>query len=283
MSRITGIGWTHATWSPWWGCVECSPACDNCYARDLAHRFGFDVWGRDKPRRFFGEKHWAEPLKWNREAGRKGIRLRVFPSMCDPFERYSGPDAAKMLRARGEFLELVEFTPHLDWLLTTKRPQEIRRMIPPAWLQTPRHNVWYIVTIESPEYYWRWHEVAKVPGVVRGISYEPALKPIRIRDMVHSMRLDDVLALPVDREFPDWMILGGESGHKARLFNLDTMAVPLIAECRQLGVSVFFKQTGDHYSMEGSDQLVNITGKGDKPEEWPEMLRVQEYPEVRHA
>jgi protein gp37 len=278
MGRLTGIGWTDATWSPWWGCVEVSPACDNCYARELAARFGWQVWGKQNPRRFFGTTHWHEPFKWDREAERKGIRLKVFPSMCDPFERYSGPDALKlkMTQARGDFWKLIESTPHLDWLLTTKRPQEIRKMVPESWLRCPRPNVWYLVTIESPEYYWRWVELAEIPAIVRGVSYEPALATISVEGMCY----------PDGRDYPkpDWMILGGESGHKARSFQLDTMALPLIEECRRLGVKTYFKQLGDNFSARGegpfAGQLVQITGKGDKPEQWPAALRVQDFPGV---
>jgi protein gp37 len=68
MAKHTGITWTAHTFNPWWGCVEVSPACDNCYARELAasplHGFseqgkrGFPIWGKDAPHRFF----WRGPL-----------------------------------------------------------------------------------------------------------------------------------------------------------------------------------------------------------------------------
>lgn len=60
MGKETGIAWTDGTFNPWWGCVEVSPACDNCYAREWDARFGGEHWGKDAPRRFFGDKHWNE-------------------------------------------------------------------------------------------------------------------------------------------------------------------------------------------------------------------------------
>jgi protein gp37 len=70
VSENSKIEWTHHTFNPWWGCIEVSPACDNCYARTFAKRTGHQVWGAadETPRRFFGDKHWAEPLKWNADA-----------------------------------------------------------------------------------------------------------------------------------------------------------------------------------------------------------------------
>src|SRR5512138_1944819 len=81
------IAWTDHTFNPWWGCVRVSEGCVNCYAETFAKRTGNDVWGVNKPRRFFGEKHWAEPLKWNTEAEQKDGRTFVFcASMADVFE-----------------------------------------------------------------------------------------------------------------------------------------------------------------------------------------------------
>lgn len=76
------IEWCHHTFNPWWGCVEVSPACDHCYAREMDARFpivGQRHWGKDTPRRFFGEKHWAQPLAWNRSAVKRDMRVIRVP------------------------------------------------------------------------------------------------------------------------------------------------------------------------------------------------------------
>src|SRR5579872_7548943 len=88
MGEVTGISWAHCTFNAWHGCVEVggSPACGDpndpkgpkCYARVWDKRLGGDHWGADKDRRFFGDKHWNELLKWNRAAKKAGERRRMF-------------------------------------------------------------------------------------------------------------------------------------------------------------------------------------------------------------
>lgn len=87
MAQHSKIEWTHHTFNPWWGCMKVSPGCVHCYAESFAKRTGNPVWGTDAPRRFFNEKHWAEPRKWNAAAQAAGQRQRVFcASMADVFE-----------------------------------------------------------------------------------------------------------------------------------------------------------------------------------------------------
>src|SRR5207248_2155951 len=76
-----------ATFNPWWGCVRVSPACAHCYADALARRYGHRAWGEGTDQRFFTEKHWSEPRRWNRQAAKVGEPKRVFcASMADVFE-----------------------------------------------------------------------------------------------------------------------------------------------------------------------------------------------------
>src|SRR5205807_955498 len=126
MAKNSTIEWTHHTFNPWWGCKKVSPACDNCYAELWAKRMGQNLWGAKAPRRFFGEAHWREPLRWNEEARVAGNRERVFcASMADIFER-----RAVLNDERMRLWRLIEQTPNLDWLLLTKRPQQILNMTP---------------------------------------------------------------------------------------------------------------------------------------------------------
>lgn len=118
MGQQTGISWTDHTFNPWWGCVKVSPACDHCYAERDAKRYGHPVWGKDAPRRFFSDKHWLQPVQWNRSAANDGVRRRVFcASMADVFEEYGGEDVLGAQRAR--LWALIGATPHLDWQLLT--------------------------------------------------------------------------------------------------------------------------------------------------------------------
>jgi len=119
--KSTEIAWTHSTWNPWWGCTKVSPGCKRCYAETFAKRVGFKVWGQDGERRAFGNKHWAEPLRWNAEAEKAGERRRVFcASMADVFE-----DHSVAIAERPRLWSLIERTPMLDWLLLTKRPENV--------------------------------------------------------------------------------------------------------------------------------------------------------------
>jgi protein gp37 len=153
----TKIEWADYTFNPWWGCSRVSAACDYCYAEAWAKRFGV-LWGDDQERRPASDNYWREPLKWNRKAENAGVRRRVFcASMADVFEDKPGLDVP-----RTRLYRLILETPWLDWLLLTKRPENIRRMVPVAWLDLPHPtgtapgswpaNVWVGTTAENQRY-----------------------------------------------------------------------------------------------------------------------------------
>ena len=107
MGKDTEIGWTDHSWNPWWGCTKVSPGCANCYAEKFSKRVGHRVWGDQAPRRFLGDKHWAQPLKWNAAAAKAGERHRVFcASMADVFE-----DRDDLAESRISLILLIEDTP----------------------------------------------------------------------------------------------------------------------------------------------------------------------------
>ena len=226
MSANSKIEWTHHTFNPWWGCVEVSPACDNCYARSNAKRYGHKVWGKDAPRRMFSDSHWAEPIKWNAAAVKEGVRKRVFcGSMCDVME-----DREDLQPLRLRLYGLIQQPPHLDWLLLTKRPQNFRRYFPPAWLETPEPNVWGMTTVESSKYLWRIDALKGCPFVVDGLSIEPLLE-----DMPNLGEYLDGI---------DWVITGGESGSSARPPHPDWIR-RVRDFCINLQIPYFHKQWGE--------------------------------------
>ena len=149
MTENTAIAWATHTFNPWIGCTNVSPGCDNCYAETLSKRMGADVWGQGKARRHTAPVYWKAPHKWEREGIATGIRPRVFPSMCDPF------DAEVDDAWRTELWALIEATPHVDWLLLTKRPNLITKKVPAKWLEHPPKNVWYGTSVEAQEQMWR--------------------------------------------------------------------------------------------------------------------------------
>jgi protein gp37 len=230
MAKNSKIEWTHHTFNPWWGCERVSPACKHCYAEAWAHRLGFDLWTKGAPRRMLSDAYWRQPLTWNAEAVASGVRARVFcASMADVFE-----NRADLNAPRARLWALIELTPNLDWLLLTKRPQHIDRLVP--WGQHWPHNVWLGTTIETQ----RWAErraplLVQQPAAVRFVSCEPLLGPLDLADWLKPN---------ADGHAIDWVITGGESGHRARPMN-PAWARSLRDQCKDHGTGFHFKQWGN--------------------------------------
>jgi len=226
MAKNSRIEWTHHTFNPWWGCAKVSPACTHCYAEAWAKRTGSKVWGSSAPRRFFTDRHWREPLAWNQDAEKSRERRRVFcASMADVFER-----RAELKGSRARLWQLIQKTPWLDWLLLTKRPQNIESMIPWGPDEWPQ-NIWLGTTVENQ--HWaekRLPDLAKHPAKVRFLSCEPLLGEI---DLLPWMR----------KGVLDWVIAGGESGPHSRPMSPQWVR-KLRDDCIESRVAFHFKQWG---------------------------------------
>ena len=72
MGEQTTIAWTDRTFNPWIGCTKVSPGCTNCYAEAMDHRWGHSSWGAGASRRRTSEDNWKLPLKWNKDAQKRG-------------------------------------------------------------------------------------------------------------------------------------------------------------------------------------------------------------------
>lgn len=254
MGANSKIEWTTHTFNPWWGCTKVSEACKNCYAEAWAKRVGQDVWGPKPERRQLSDAHWRQPIKWNREAAELNERPRVFcASMADVFE-----DRDELLPLRARLFDLIEATPNLDWLLLTKRPQNIARMA--RWTLDWPNNVWLGTTVELQH---RAEELlpylAAVPAKVRFISAEPLLGPLKIEEWMESTI--------------DWVITGGESGPKARpaspLWFRD-----LHAQCMRTETAFHFKQWGDWAPGDGTNLMLAKQAKEAQAVDGTTMLRV---------
>ncbi len=242
MGEDTKISWATDTFNAWWGCTKIAApagrrsACDHCYAADLANRYGHEVWGKDADRRFFGDKHWREPEAWNRKAAETGERRRVFcASMGDVFE-----DRRDLDEPRERLFDLIGRTPNLDWLLLTKRPEQMPRLAPASWRDGWPRNVWAGTTAEDQARFdLRMGRLAVVPAVVRFVSAEPLFGPISLRE--YGPTADDtVRAL-------DWIIIGGESGGKQRVALDHDAALEMAVTANRRGIALFFKQDSGRY------------------------------------
>lgn len=235
MAEESKISWTDNTFNPWMGCVKVSAGCANCYAEQLVTgRMGRDVWGADKQRQVTSAQNWHNPVKWNRKALKEGRRVKVFcASLCDVFEDHEVAN-----NNRPMLFALIRDTPHLDWLLLTKRPERLRACLPYDWGQG-WPNVWLGTSIEDNAVIGRADFLRQVPAVVRFISYEPAIGP------VDELELDGI----------DWLICGGESGSNFR--ELDPQwARDIRDRCDAADVAFFFKQLSGfrpgHGELDGS-------------------------------
>lgn len=299
MASDSKIEWTDHTFNGWWGCQKVHAGCAHCYAEATDHRWGGDHWGPKQPRRFIlGE--WSKPAKWQREAERAGVMRHVFASsMCDVFEDYDGPMVDvhgnkvdhTLESCRARIFEMIEQTPNLMWLLLTKRPENVTRMVPASWMQSWPTNV---MTGTSP---CDQHtadkcipELLKVPGK-RFLSMEPLLGAVNVTDQPlwdwrYTYKYFRVI-------YPDagppihWVIVGGESGSGARPMDIEWVR-SIRDQCQAAGVPCFVKQLGS--APTGFVNIDNIGNgyavtldlkdkKGGDWSEWPEDLRVREMPD----
>lgn len=279
------ISWTHHTFNAWWGCEHAdaepgsedkSPECDHCYAETTDKRYGGDHWGAGAPPRFFGDAYWRKPLSWNRDAERDGVRARVFcSSMADVFQLHSEHvTRASMEAERDRLWALIQATPHLDWLLLTKRPENFATMLPWSPGQTvtkrwehPWLNVWLGVTAGVERSMWRVRVLRETPAARRFISCEPLLEHISADAWDDALR-GGYYANPSEHTI-DWLIVGDESGPHKRPTQPDWVRTAREAAARHR-VAFHFKQwagkdvggiTGIRKGPNGKIHLPMLDGK----------------------
>jgi protein gp37 len=232
MVQDSKIEWTKHTMNPWRGCTKISPGCTNCYADTLSHRNPktLGVWGPKGTRVVASEVTWREPIKWDKIAEMQGERHRVFcASLADVFEQWDGPMQTSnniqwwkradgtwttsdhyrdtvmltMQDVRARLFALIEATPNLDWLLLTKRPENVLTMTYDAWCKpVPGHvsqnegdgrhwhwpaNVWLGTSVESQQYAnERIPHLLRTPAAVRFLSCEPLLSAVDLFSAVRG-------------------------------------------------------------------------------------------------
>lgn len=210
----TKIEWTEATWNPVTGCTKISDGCANCYAEKMARRL--HLMGQKKYKNSFNvtlhDDVLREPLSWNK-------RKMVFVcSMSDLFHKGVPFD----------FIDKVFFTmrhaENCTFQVLTKRSERLAEYA--QQIKWPS-NVWAGVTVESSKYKNRIDDLRNVDAPVRFLSIEPLL------DNVGILNLSEI----------DWVIVGGESGPKARPVEKEWVE-GIHRQCLNMGVPFFFKQWG---------------------------------------
>lgn len=255
MGANSKIEWTDHTFSPWIGCTKISPACDHCYAERSAparvkRAAGVETWGPNGQRVRTSKAYWRDPLKWNAEAQRTGTRPRVFcASLADVFDNAVPPEW------RDDLFALISATPHLDWLLLTKRIGNVGNMLPvPFGFDRLYPNVWLGITVCNQEEADRdILKLLQIEAAKRFLSIEPLLGQLNLTDVLmpgsghgHHEFSPIITGNSLKRSDPsspkiDWVIVGGESGPGARPMHPDWVR-SLRDQCTSAGVPFFFKQ-----------------------------------------
>lgn len=245
MGENSAISWTDHTMNFWLGCMKVSEGCRNCYAETLMDkRYHRVEWGQMKTdetapsvgtRSLTSVANRRKPFTWQRKAAEfyavHGRRQLVFcSSLSDVFDNQVPREW------RAELCGTIDATPDLDWLLLTKRPENILKFIPDHWKKGLPSNVWMGTTCEDQAAYdRRWPILREVPASVRFISYEPAIGPLRLpyipgRDSYHDYSAQ-----------PSWIICGGESGKGFRAMQ-EQWAEDIMADCECRRIPFFMKQ-----------------------------------------
>jgi len=221
MAENSGIEWTTHTFNPWIGCTKVSAACDNCYAEAHDIRFKGNRWGphADRTR----TKTWGNPRKWHRKTNGGPDRPRVFcASLADVGDNHKSIEP----QWRRDLVSLIRECPNLDFLLLTKRPQNMAKLYPDLMEDWPA-NVWMGASTENREEMLRRGEaLAKLPAKITFWSAEPLV--------------GDLGEIPAEI-MPSWIITGGENDAHYRPVNPDWFR-SIRDQCVARGVPFLFKQ-----------------------------------------
>lgn len=291
MAENTKIQWADHTFNPWIGCTKVSSGCENCYAEELMDsRFGKVQWGPQGTRVKTSAANWSKPRKWNLEAEKSGVRPRVFcASLADVFE-----DRNELIAWRRELFGLIDDCIYLDWLLLTKRPENISPLTP-SHDKEFRPNVWLGTSVEDQQAAdARIPHLLSVPACLRFLSCEPLLRSVNLECVRISDDIVDYNSLEgcgtskksccqsipnVTGRKIDWVIVGGESGNSARECVI-SQVTSIVNQCRCAGTPVFVKQLGAK-PRSAYGGIIRLNGKkGDDLDEFPQHLRVRQFPEL---
>jgi protein gp37 len=241
MTTISKIEWTEQTWNPTVGCTKISPGCKHCYAETMAKRLN----AMGTPGYENGFALTLLPERLNDPIKRKKPTVYFVNSMSDLFHDRV-PDAYI-----DKVFEVIEQTPHHTYQILTKRAARMARYfrtrsVPP--------NAWLGVSVENRKYgVPRIDYLRQVPATIRFLSVEPLLAD------VGELNLQDI----------HWVIVGGESGPKARPMKTE-WAEAVREQCHEQGVAFFFKQWGG-WGADGKRRAKAANGRELNGRTWDEM------------
>jgi protein gp37 len=281
MGANSRIAWCDATWNPLRGCSRVSLGCQNCYAERMCARglpgLRSPVTGMDFAVTTFEGPRWVGfpeliesqvplPMRW-----RKPRRIFV-NSMSDTFHE-------RVLDGwiRSIFDTMRKAGQH-SFIVCTKRIQRARKVMP----LMPLPNVILLASVEDQQRAdERIPDLLATPAAVRGISLEPMLGAVEISRYLRPHWTPGKGADPPP--WLDWVIVGGESGPGARPCRLEWIR-DVVRQCREARVACFVKQLGSAWANEGQRYDWKPRGAwspaGSDPAEWPEDLRVRQWPKV---
>jgi protein gp37 len=243
MADNSAIEWTDATWNPVTGCTKISAGCDNCYAERFAERFrgveghpfeaGFDLTLR--PDRL------KQPLSW------KKPKMIFVNSMSDLFHKNIPADFVSRV------FDTMEQADHHIFQVLTKRSSRMRNFVNARYAggKAPPH-IWLGASVEDGTKLSRVRHVRDMAATIRFLSIEPLIGPIGRIDLTNI----------------DWVIVGGESGPRARPMKEEWVR-EIRDQCSSGGVAFFFKQWGGRTPKAGGREL-----DGRKWDEFPNLAAI---------
>jgi len=214
MAINSSIEWTKSTWNPVTGCTKISPGCKNCYAERIAKR----LFAMGQPNYVNGFKLTVHehalklPLKW------KKPHTIFVNSMSDLFHK-DVPEEFIL-----KVFNVMNCSPWHTFQILTKRAERLAKVSNKlVWGK----NIWMGVSVENADHTYRIDNLRKTKAKVKFISFEPLI------DKIEMVNLHGV----------DWVIVGGESGPKARYMSPEWVT-NLRNQCLAQKVPFFFKQWG---------------------------------------
>lgn len=214
MSFNSAIEWTESTWNPMTGCTKVSLGCKNCYAERMAKR----LQAMGQPNYQSGFQLTIHPHMLNLPLTWKKPQMIFVNSMSDIFHEDAPEDFIKKI-----FSVMAEAHWHIFQVLTKRSDRLLEFADDLKW----QSNLWMGVTVETSEYVYRIEDLRQSPAKVKFLSFEPLLGPLK------EINFDGI----------KWVIVGGESGPKARVMRKEWV-IDIKDQCERANIPFFFKQWG---------------------------------------